>query len=268
VDSDLILDRARAGDPSAMESLLNSLAPSIHRFGVRMCRNEHDAEEVLQDTLLTIATHLGEYEGRSSLTSWVFALARSACSRRRRGLKNKQHLQADVAPEPQDDRHTPEEQTSGRELAHAVTVALDGLSEDYREAITLRDLEGLSAPDAAASLGLSVPAFKSRLHRARSALREALRPVLEPVAPASPAGCPDVLDRWSKKLEGDLSSDDCAAMEKHLSGCSFCNATCEALKRALFACQRTRQQVVPESVQARVREAVQAWRATTAQGSP
>src|SRR5215471_6532900 len=80
--------RARQGDREALEAVLATVAPSIHRFGRRMCRNVHDAEDVLQETLLNIAKHLGDFEGRSSLSSWVFALTRSACARKRRGLKN------------------------------------------------------------------------------------------------------------------------------------------------------------------------------------
>src|SRR6476661_1520808 len=64
-----------------------------------MCKDTHDADDVLQDTLLSIATHLPEFEGRSSLVSWVFALTRNACARRRRGLKNRPPVSEDAAPE-------------------------------------------------------------------------------------------------------------------------------------------------------------------------
>ena len=82
---DPLVERARSGDAKALEELLASVAPAVERFGLRMCRNPDDADDVLQDTLLTIATHLGDFEGRSSLLSWVFTLARTACARRRRG---------------------------------------------------------------------------------------------------------------------------------------------------------------------------------------
>src|SRR6188768_4096989 len=79
--------RARQGDREALEAVLAAVAPSIHRFGLRMCKNVHDAEDVLQDTLINVAKHISDFEGRSSLSSWVFALTRSACARKRRGLK-------------------------------------------------------------------------------------------------------------------------------------------------------------------------------------
>ena len=77
---------------------------------------------------------------------------------------------------------------------------------------------------------------------ARAALREALRPVFESSAPPPSSRCPDVMALWSKRLEGDLSPDDCASMEKHLEGCSSCGAACVALKRALWVCQRTQRE--------------------------
>jgi RNA polymerase sigma-70 factor (ECF subfamily) len=117
-----------------------------------------------------------------------------------------------------------------RELFEAIARAVDALPEDYREVIVLRDMEGLTAQDAAAAAGVSVDALKSRLHRARAALREALRPVFEAAAPPPRADCPDVMALWSRKLEGDLSAGDCADMERHLEGCPACGAACSALK--------------------------------------
>ena len=87
-----VVARARQGDREALEAVLLSLAPSINRFGLRMCKNVHDAEDILQETLINVAQHLGDFEGRSSLTSWAFALTRSACARKRRGLKNQPHV--------------------------------------------------------------------------------------------------------------------------------------------------------------------------------
>lgn len=252
--------RAKAGDRQALETVLATVAPAIHRFGLRMCRSVHDADDVLQDTLLSVAQHLPQFEGRSSLSSWAFALARTACARRRRGLKNRPPVSDAEIPERADHAASPEARVADQELAQALTAALDGLSDDHREVILLRDVEDLTAPEAAVALGISVDALKSRLHRAREALRGALRPVLEEKSEHR-AGCPDVAALWSKKLEGDLSPGDCTAMEKHLAGCPACGAACDALKKALLACQRIRTEDVPPEVQERVRSAVRAWAA-------
>jgi RNA polymerase sigma-70 factor (ECF subfamily) len=255
-DMGALMARARQGDREALEAVLETVAPSIHRFGLRMCKNAHDADDVLQDTLINVAEHLGDFEGRSSFSSWVFALTRSACARRRRGLKNRPPMDDDGATQRPDTAPNPESRTAEKEMAEALSRALDGLPSDYREVILLRDIEGLSAPEAATSLGISVDALKSRLHRARESLREALRPLLEPSQTRTPSGCPDVVDLWSKKLEGDLSQDDCHAMEAHLEGCPTCGAACDALREALLACQRVRTDAVPPAIREQVREAV------------
>lgn len=263
-----LVDRARRGDRAALEEVLAHVAPAIHRFGLRMCKNDSDADDVLQDTLLNIVNHLGEFEGRSSLSSWAFALTRSACARKRRGLKNKPPVADDKRmAEEADHAPTPEARVAEQELASALTSALDGLSEEHREVLVLRDIEGLTAQEAASSLGVSVDALKSRLHRARTALRNALRPLLEPIAPP-PSGCPDIMTLWSQKLEGDLSQADCSAMEQHLATCSSCGIACDALKSALFACQRTRSAEVPPAIQERVKNAVRAAAAAATSQPP
>lgn len=256
-----LVERARVGDREALEALLAALAPSIHRFGLRMCKNAHDADDVLQDALLNVARHLNDFSGRSSLSSWVFAITRSACSRRRRGLKNQPPVDDARLLETPSVTPSPESHASGQELALALSAALDGLSDDYREVILLRDIEDLSAAETASSLGISVDAVKSRLHRARHALRTALRPVLEPVREQSRSDCPDVAALWSQKLEGDLSPMDCSAMEQHLTGCAACGTAAVALRQALSACQRIRTEAVPPAVRARVKAAVVAWSA-------
>jgi RNA polymerase sigma-70 factor (ECF subfamily) len=240
-----------------MESVLEALAPAIHRFGMRMCRHPDDAADASQDTLIAVAKNLPSFEGRSSLTSWVFTLARTACARRRRGLKNRPTLPEEAAPEPADTHQTPEEDVASRDLGARVVAALDGLPEEWREVIALRDVEGLSAAEAASVLGISVDALKSRLHRARSGLREALRPLVEPKVHKR-AACPEVVMMLSRHLEGDLAAEDCAAMEKHLEACPDCASACATAKRALAACRATASGPVPEAVKLRVRRALSA----------
>jgi RNA polymerase sigma-70 factor (ECF subfamily) len=255
---DDLVARARRGDRAAVEELLAGIAPSVYRFGRRLCGNAHDADDVLQDTLINVADHIGEFDGRASLASWVFALARNACARRRRGLKNRPPEAFDrVADEP-DIAPSPELGAAGRELAAALGRALATLPLESREVVLLRDVEGLSASETASALGTSVDAVKSRLHRAREALREELRPLLEAPAPGG-SDCPDVTLLWSKKLEGELSQEDCAAMEKHVESCTRCARACGALKQALGACRSAGSGAVPASVQERVKAAVRAW---------
>jgi RNA polymerase sigma-70 factor (ECF subfamily) len=263
---DDVLERAKRGDATAMEALLAELAPRIRRFGERLCGNPHDADDVLQETLLLVARHLPEFEGRSSLSAWVFALARSACVRRRRGPKNAAPVSVSSAPEPLAAGPSPERQAADRELLGVLLAALSALPDEAREVVLLRDVEGLSSEESAAALGISPQALKSRLHRARTALRERLRPWFEPKAEPARTGCPDIMSLWSRKLEGELSQLDCAQMEQHLRSCGACGAACSALKTALDVCRRAAATEVPGAVQESVKRAVRAWAAERSAG--
>ncbi len=176
-----LIERAKSGDGAAMQALLTELSPSVRRFGQQLCRHEADAMDVMQDTLLAVASHLGDFEQRAALSSWVFALARSACNRRRRGLKNQPHLPDTAVADRADSGATPEERLEAAQVGRAIGRALCSLPDAHREVIVLRDLLGLSAAETAERLGVTVPALKSRLHRARTALREAF----EQLAPAA-----------------------------------------------------------------------------------
>ncbi len=254
---DELIARARAGDRGALEQLLSELAPAVRRFGMHMCRNDADAQDVLQDTLLAVTSHLAQYEGRASLTSWVFMLARTACARRRRGLKNKPAEADDRIADMRAESGAPDRALEQRELSQLMKSALDGLSEEYREVIALRDVEGLSAEEAATALGIGVPALKSRLHRARSALRARLAPLLEPRAASRPESCPDVAAMFSRNLEDELTQTDCARMEAHLAGCPYCADTCHALRAVLQVCQAERGKKPSPDVQASIRAALE-----------
>jgi RNA polymerase sigma-70 factor (ECF subfamily) len=256
---DLLVSRARAGDRAAMEELLASVAPSIQRFALRMCRNEADADDVLQDALLAIATHLDRFEGRSSLPSWAFALTRSACVRRRRGKKNEPAQGDDVLASRAGDMPDPEHHAASNEARAMVGRALDRLLDEYREVLLLRDVEGLTGPEAAVVLGISLDALKSRLHRARAALRDELRPELEPQSPPRAPDCPDVVRALSQKLEDELDDAACAQMQEHVLGCAACARTCDALKEALLACRSSATTAPTPEIRARVRSAVSRW---------
>lgn len=256
---DQLVERAQRGDVGALEELLAGAAPTVLRFARRMCKSAVDADDVLQETLLAAATGLPRFEGRASLSSWLFALARSACARKRRGLANRPHQDAAVLEDQPDPSPDPEASVEARQLATTLERALASLSDEHREVLLLRDVEGLSAAETAAAIGISVEAVKSRLHRARAALREGLAP-----HSSSLPGCPDVVRALSQKLEGDLTPLDCAQMEAHVAGCPACGAVCEELRGALSACSRAKDEQVTPAVRARVQRALDAVRSEIA----
>ncbi len=267
-DSDeALVEAVRAGDRRALEKLLERHASGVYRFGMKMCRQEEDAKDVLQETLLAAARHLPEFRGASSITTWLYTVARSFCIKKRRTSKfapqqlESLEAQGDLASEIADARRGPEEDVAGRQLQRALDEAIGSLEPMYREVLLLRDVEGLSAPEVAEIMGLSVEAVKSRLHRARIAVREAVAPLLgvPPPAAAGAAPCPDVVELLSKHLEGEISAPVCAEMERHLASCPGCTARCESLQRTLATCRASPLPEVPQHVQASVRQALRSF---------
>jgi RNA polymerase sigma-70 factor (ECF subfamily) len=117
-------------------------------------------------------------------------------------------------------------------------------------------MEGLSAPEVAEVLGVSESAVKSRLHRARAAVRAQLAPLLGiPSSDPSPT-CPDVITLYSKHLEGEISSALCTEMEQHVATCERCRRTCDSLKQTLALCSAPPASEVPAEVQAMVKAAL------------
>lgn len=176
-DSEL-LDAAREGDRVALDELLRRHRPRLQAICQRMCRDTEEASEVLQDTMLGIAANIGRFRGDSSLITWAYTIARTYRGRRRRGrsLEAKvSHMRVDYGPHFDllaGEQSTPYDRVADDELRERLRGAIDSLSAVDREVLVRRDLEGFSASEVATQLGLSVPAVKTRLHRARVATRE------------------------------------------------------------------------------------------------
>jgi RNA polymerase sigma-70 factor (ECF subfamily) len=260
-----LLEAARAGDRAALEQLLARHQGRVYRFGLKMCRDPEDAKEVLQDTLLAVARNLKDFRGASSVSTWLYTIARSFCIKRRRRSKfaPEQEESLDMGPEGEatqlaDPARGPDESLAGRQIEAALEQAIGGLDPMYREVLVLRDVEGLSAPEVAEVMGLTVEAVKSRLHRARVAVREKVAPLLGVPEPAVPlaAACPDVIALFSRHLEGEISTDVCAEMERHLAACPRCRARCDSLQKTLVLCRSSPAPEVPGPVQQSVREAL------------
>ena len=257
---DELLAAARAGDAAALEALLNEHQERLYRFSLKMCGSPSDAQDVLQETLIALTRSIHTFRGDASVSTWLYAVARSFCIKRRRKSKfapaQTESLDQRVANVTPDPGLAPDEALAARQMQTALNTALAALPDEHREVVLLRDGEGLTAAEVANVLGVSTDAVKSRLHRARLALRDSLKPMLgEPYAPKS-AGCPDVLTTYSQYLEGDIGPDLCRQMERHLSGCQHCTIACDSLKRTLAICSTSPLKKVPLPVQAAVRAAL------------
>ena len=251
---------AQAGDDEALTALLTGHQERIYRFGLRMCRDPEDARDVMQDTLLAMARGVRDFRGASSLSTWLYTIARSYCVKKRRRSKFAPTDTASIDDEAgalADPARDPAQALEGKEVAAALEDAIAGLEPKYREVLLLRDVEGLSAAEVAAVVEVSVDAVKSRLHRARAAVRAALAPVLEvPVAAGPGPACPDLVETYSRYLEGEIGPAVCAEVERHLEGCPRCRGACDAMRRALRLCRALPAAPVPADVQQAVRRAV------------
>lgn len=255
---DALLASARAGERSAIESLLERYQQRVFGFGMRMCGNAEDASDVLQDTLLAAARTVSDFRGDSTLSTWLYTIARSFCIKKRRRSKYApvEEISFDRAVGQPSSMPGPDELAARDETRRALAVALEALDPASREVLILRDIEGLTAPEVAKVTGSSVDAIKSRLHRARGAVRERLAAALGEAQPARSATCPDVLTAFSKQLEGDLEPRLSAELQGHVEGCAACSATCDSLKRTLALCAGAPAGRLPDAVSKAVRAAV------------
>jgi RNA polymerase sigma-70 factor (ECF subfamily) len=260
-----LLEAARAGDRAALDQLLTRHQSRVYRFGLKMCRDSEDAKDVLQDTLLAVARNVKDFRGASSVSTWLYTIARSFCIKKRRRSKfaPEQEEPLDLGPEGEASRiadpgRGPDESLAGRQIESALERAIGELEPMYREVLLLRDVEGLTAPEVAEVMGLTVEAVKSRLHRARLAVREKVAPLLGVPEAAAPLAstCPDVVALFSRHLEGEISTDVCAEMERHLAACPRCRAKCDSLQRTLVLCRSSPAPEVPRPVQQSVRDAL------------
>lgn len=185
VRSDLDLVKLfRKGDQQAFEELIGRYSTKAFHLALRLTRNQHDAEEVLQDVFSTVHRKIKYFEGRSQFSSWLYRITVNACFMRLRKRKSRDMVSIeDIAPvvrnkwsDKASERESGDNITYRNHLRLALEKAVDLLPEDYRPVFILRDIDGLSNREVGTILRLSIPAVKSRLHRARIMLRSSLLP--------------------------------------------------------------------------------------------
>jgi RNA polymerase sigma-70 factor (ECF subfamily) len=188
-DRDLV-KRLREADADAAEALVNTYGARAYRLAVRITGSEADAEEVVQDALWTVVRRVEMFRGDAALGTWIYRITANAAYEklRRRGRRQREVPWDNLPPAFDDEkRHLqpvddwseqggdPAVQT---ELRTVLAAAIDQLRAESRKVFVLHDMDGMSNPDIAATLGLTVSAVKSRVHRARLFLRRRLRDYL------------------------------------------------------------------------------------------
>jgi RNA polymerase sigma-70 factor (ECF subfamily) len=176
-----LVERVLAGDRRAFESLVRRHEQRVFRVTLAVLGNIEDAEDAMQETFVKAFRHLSQFRKESRFSTWLMRIAVNAAIQKRRTRKNYVQLsdaetsEGHITPKRCEQwKSDPEALYGKKEIHRIVEDAIQALPEIYREAFVLRDVEGLSAEEAAEVLGIGIPAVKSRLLRARLMLREML----------------------------------------------------------------------------------------------
>jgi RNA polymerase sigma-70 factor (ECF subfamily) len=178
-----LVAKAQAGDAQAFTDLVNRYERKIYRIAKHITQNDEDAEDVLQETFLKAYEHLSGFQGNSKFYTWIVRIAVNESLMKLRKRKGDRTVPLDEPMDTGEEMVTreiavwednPEQRYSREEIQEILDRAVESLKPDFRTVFTLRDIEELSTEETAEALGISVPAVKSRLLRARLALREKL----------------------------------------------------------------------------------------------
>jgi RNA polymerase sigma-70 factor (ECF subfamily) len=180
-DKDLVL-AAQRGEQPAFRELVTRYENKVYHIALKMLRNEQDAEDVLQETFINVYRHLDSFRGDSEFSTWVYRIATNASLMKIRARRPVSSLDEPMNDSDNDSpprdlidwSFTPEEALLNGETRAQMDKALDTLPETLRSVFVLRDIEGLSIEETARVLDISIPNVKTRLHRARLALRDEL----------------------------------------------------------------------------------------------
>lgn len=184
-DYPALVRAAAAGDRDAMEALLLRAQEAAYRFGVVICGQASDAEDVMQEALIKTYRHASRIRRPEAFRGWLYRTVRNACLMRRRTrvAEPKRLLSLDeTLPteeggrpiDPADPGRGPDDLLVNKRLRRRLATAIRELPPSYRLVVFLRDMEGLSTREAAKVIGTSEANVKQRLHRARLFLRHAL----------------------------------------------------------------------------------------------
>jgi len=182
-DESSLVARARSGDTEAFSELVRHYERRVYRLAKNITRHDEDAEDVLQEAFLKAYEHLDRFQGNSAFYTWLVRIAVNEALMKLRKRKNDRTVPLDEPLDLGEDvmqreiavwEDNPEQRYSREEMQKILDDAVDTLKPDFRTVFVLRDIEELSTEETAETLGISISAVKSRLLRARLALREKL----------------------------------------------------------------------------------------------
>jgi RNA polymerase sigma-70 factor (ECF subfamily) len=174
-----LIEAAKNGDKNAMAAVVKTYEKTIYNFAFKICRNPDKAEDIMQETFFSMIKSLKQFDGKSKLSTWLYRIVVNHCLMEGRKKKN-DFVSLDDDDGLYDNSYAadwdtiPDNAVENEELRKILDSSIEKLSPEYRVVFLLRDVEGLSTEETAKISELSVPAVKSRLHRARAFLRKEL----------------------------------------------------------------------------------------------
>ncbi|HKB86033.1 MAG TPA: sigma-70 family RNA polymerase sigma factor [Ignavibacteriaceae bacterium] len=178
MDETELIEEAKKGNKKALAEIVKKYEQTIYNFSFKICRDREKAENIMQETFFSMVKSLSQFDGNSKLSTWLYRIVANHCLMQARKEKNRSYISLENDEDLYSERHIadwaslPYKSTENDELRSILDRAIKKLSPDYRIVFLLRDVEGLSTEETADAANISIPAVKSRLHRARAFLRK------------------------------------------------------------------------------------------------
>ena len=173
-----LIEEAKKGNKKALAEIVKKYEQTIYNFSFKICRDPEKAENIMQETFYSMVRSLNQFDGNSKLSTWLYRIVTNHCLMQARKEKKRSYVSLENDEDLYSERHIadwntlPYKSTENHELRAILDIAIKKLSPEYRIIFLLRDVEGLSTEETAEAANISIPAVKSRLHRARAFLRK------------------------------------------------------------------------------------------------
>jgi RNA polymerase sigma-70 factor (ECF subfamily) len=184
ITEEQLIEEAINGSKFALAEIVKKYEQTVYNFAFKICRNKERAEHTMQETFMSMIKSLKQFSGKSKLSTWLYTIVSNHCLMMARSQKKYDYTSLENEDGLIDDRNivdwnfSPDKLTENSELKVVLDEAIQKLPHEYRIVFLLRDVEGLSTKETSEIVNLSVPAIKSRLHRARAFLRNELNNTL------------------------------------------------------------------------------------------
>jgi RNA polymerase sigma-70 factor (ECF subfamily) len=178
MDEENFISKAKDGDRKALAFLVKKYEKTVYNFSYKICRDREKAENTMQETFLSMIKSFNQFDNKSKLSTWLYRIVVNNCLMEARKNKRYQYVDVETDDSLFDEKYIadwnslPIKNLENSELRKILDDSISKLAPEYRIVFTLRDVEQLSTEETAKLTELSVPAVKSRLHRARAFLRK------------------------------------------------------------------------------------------------